>query len=304
MIHFPTVTGEFARFVAPARDRSALWQTGLVVVGFVLAFILGSIIVTALFTAVLGQEFMRQVITPEGLGTTPMAVVFVLSTFVGVLAGAWITVRLVLRRPITSALGAAGAPVLRNGILAAEIMALLAGLGVLYTFVTSDPVPHTPFFSWLAILPLAILLILIQVTTEELIFRGVIQQQLAARFNSPWIWMILPSVIFGALHYQPETLGENAWIACASTAMVGIFAADLTARTGNLGAAIGLHFTNNFFALCILSLDGALSGLSLFVTPFQAGEVAALRPLLLTDLVVICAIYVIYLIVVNRRAQV
>lgn len=88
-----------------------------------------------------------------------------------------------------------------------------------------------------------------------------------------------------------------------STALVGIFAADLTARTGNLGAAIGLHFTNNFFALCVLSLDGALSGVSLFVTPFQAGEVDALRPLLLTDLVFIGGIYAIYLGVMSRRAQ-
>ncbi len=303
MFRFPKIEGVFDEFVEPARPRNALWQTGLVVVGFTLAFVLGSIVITFAFAAVFGSGFMNTVLSADGLGTSATAVIFVLSTFIGVFAGAWLTVRLVLRRPLSSAFGGNWAHVVRNGIIAAEIMALLGGLGVLYTFVSSDPVPHVPLMQWLGYAALAVPLILVQVTTEEVMFRGVLQQQLAARFQSPWIWMVLPSVVFGALHYQPDTLGANAWIACASTAMVGIFAADLTARTGNLGAAIGLHFTNNFFAICVLSLDGSLSGMSLYVTPFQADQVDALRPLLLTDLVFIGAIYALYLFVMNRRVR-
>ncbi len=53
---------------------------------------------------------------------------------------------------------------------------------------------------------------LIQTGAEELVFRGYLQQQLAARFASPLIWMVLPALIFGAVHYDPATAGPNVWL--------------------------------------------------------------------------------------------
>ena len=163
----------------------------------------------------------------------------------------------------------------------------------------SDPLVCDATLLLLPVLPL----LLIQVTTEEVIFRGFLQQQLAARFNSPWLWMVLPSAIFGALHYQPSVLGENALLAVVMTTLIGVFAADLTARTGNIGAAVGLHFVNNFFAMCFLSLSGGMSGVSLYVTPYTVRDTDLLRPLLMTDAIMITVLYGIYLFIVNRRRR-
>jgi membrane protease YdiL (CAAX protease family) len=44
----------------------------------------------------------------------------------------------------------------------------------------------------------------------------------------------------------------------------GLVAADLTARTGNLGAAVALHFTNNISAILMVGLAGNLGGLTLY----------------------------------------
>ena len=61
--------------------------------------------------------------------------------------------------------------------------------------------------------------------------------------------MVLPSVMFGALHFwNGNGAAEGVLWAIWATAL-GIACADLTARTGNLGAAIGLHMANNVFAL-------------------------------------------------------
>ena len=182
-------------------------------------------------------------------------------------------------------------------------MAAFTVLGSSDSLGTAGPQLNLPFGVWLGWMVVVLPLMLVQVTTEEVIFRGYLQQQLAARFRSPWVWMVLPSAIFGSLHYQPSVMGENALLAVLITVLVGVFAADITARTGNIGAAIGLHFVNNFFAMCFLSLQGSLSGVSLYVTPFSVADSALLRPLLLADAASIAALYGVYLIIVNRMRR-
>jgi hypothetical protein len=70
----------------------------------------------------------------------------------------------------------------------------------------------------------------------------------------------------------------------------GLIAADLTEKTGSLGAAIGLHFINNFFGLLIISIPGTITGLALWVTPFgleDHGIIAASLVLNVVFLVVV-----------------
>ena len=51
--------------------------------------------------------------------------------------------------------------------------------------------------------------------------------------------------------------------------LLGIFLADLTYRTGNLGAAMGFHFANNIISLCFFAPDDVLNGLALYVVPIM-----------------------------------
>ena len=134
-----------------------------------------------------------------------------------------------------------------------------------------------------------------QVTAEELLFRGYLQQQLAARFRSPVIWLVLPSAAFGILHFDHGTFGNNAWLVVAATAVFGLIAGDVTARTGNIGAATGLHAANNFLALFLVAPDGYLTGTNLFVFPFHVSDAAAVRPFLVLDLLSLLAAYACYL---------
>ena len=110
-------------------------------------------------------------------------------------------------------------------------------------------------------------LLLVQTAAEELAFRGYLMQSLAARFASRWVWLLLPALLFGALHWNPAEFGANAWLVALSTTVVGLVLADVTAKTGNLSAAIGLHFANNVTSLLVVSLPGPLAGLSLWVAP-------------------------------------
>ena len=142
------------------------------------------------------------------------------------------------------------------------------GLGLLtLPFALADDAVSEHLSPWTvaAYLPAALPAILVQTGAEELVFRGYLLQQLAARFRSPIAWMLAPSVLFAAGHYAPETFGAEAPLVAVWAGLFGIAAADLTARTGNIGAAIGLHFATNVMAFLFLGLAGSLDGLALWV---------------------------------------
>ena len=136
-----------------------------------------------------------------------------------------------------------------------------------------------PIATWLLYLPLAIPAVVIQVTAEEAFFRGYIQQQLAARWASPQVWMIAPAVAFGSIHFlNAETLIEGiVWSLWAT--LFALSAADLTARHGSLGPAIGLHLANNLFAILLFGIDGrASNGLALILVAPPEIDLSTLGP--------------------------
>ncbi|MCB1313789.1 MAG: CPBP family intramembrane metalloprotease, partial [Sedimentitalea sp.] len=143
--------------------------------------------------------------------------------------------------------------------------------------------PNLPPATWALLLPLSLGAVLIQAGTEELLFRGYIQQALAARFSSPLVWMVLPSALFALGHYLPAEAGQNALPIALWSGIFGVLMADLTARAGTLGPAIAVHLVNNVSALLIVSLPDTLSGLSLFTVPYSMSDAEALRGWLAID---------------------
>jgi membrane protease YdiL (CAAX protease family) len=141
------------------------------------------------------------------------------------------------------------------------------------------------FGHWLSILPLALSGLLIQVAAEEILFRGYLQQQLAARVSSPLVWIGLPSILFGLAHYDPS-LGSNTWLFVCWAVLFGGLMADLTARSGSLGPAIAVHLFNNMFAMLLVSPPDSLSGLALFHFTFPLTDEATVRALLPIDFAV------------------
>lgn len=139
-----------------------------------------------------------------------------------------------------------------------------------YWMAEGQAVARTPLY-WLALLPLSLLALLVQCGAEELFYRGYIQQQLAARFARPWVWMVLPNIAFALAHWELGDFTTPAAQYVIWAFVFGVAASDLTARTGNLGAAIGFHLGNNAYAFLLFGEYAAPdSGLALFVFPSGA----------------------------------
>ena len=112
-----------------------------------------------------------------------------------------------------------------------------------------------PLIVWLLLLPFALVALLIQVTTEEMVFRGYLQQQFACLSLDRWVWMGIPSLLFGAWHYWNGNSPVEGFVYVVWASLLGVVCADLTARTGTLGAAIGLHLAVNFFAIMFFGIE-------------------------------------------------
>ena len=310
-------TPQFEVFVAPARRRPELWRLG---VGTVLAFacyvavtLLVVVTAAAAFELTAGPLAPVAALRSEAFltGRTPTGVVALLFTFAGLGAGAMLAARWLHARPGRSLLG----PGWTRDFVPAAAITLALGLGVagvglaLGTGGELELVRNTPTAVFLSFLPAALVALAVQTGAEEVLFRGYLQTQLAARFRSPLAWMVVPSLLFGALHLDPTALldtgrpAENDGYIFAATTLVGLLAADLTRVTGNLGAAWGLHFANNVQALLIVALDDMLSGLSLWKTPFGPEDTETLPLLLMQDMALLVVIWAAIRLWLARRGR-
>lgn len=266
------MTSPIDLYVAPATARPGFWRpfAGIVLI---LAGWLGSTIVVmagfVLFKMSGGLGVKEALAAMQGLvdSSSPGAVIFQLSTFVGIWFGAWAAVKLFHRQPFTTLISPEARMRWGNfwgGVLLAAIfwaITMIIGVSAVGVPVRTD----LPLTTWLiALAPLAVM-IFVQASGEELIFRGYILQQLASRFRSPLVWGFLPAFLFGLAHYASgEKLGIG-WYYVAVTLLFGVTAAALVWRTGSLAAAMGLHTGMNLFALSSVGMEGIVEGTQLFL---------------------------------------
>lgn len=277
-------TAQFERFVLPARTRPQIWR---LIAGIIIILIVYFISVAVLFAAiwaVTGISGMQEWATKLVEASTPTGTILLLASFIGLALAPMVAVRLLHKREAKTLFGPR-VIVLRDFVGAAVTVLLIFAV---FTFAWSmrfDAVPNLDLSLWLCFLPLALLGVLIQTGAEELVFRGYLQQQLAARFRSPIIWMLLPSLAFGMVHYDPATAGANVWLVVGSATVFGLIAADLTRVTGSIGAAWGFHFANNVLAVLFISVQGTLPGLALYLTPYAADDTTHLTALIFVDFI-------------------
>ncbi len=245
-------------FVAPAAARRNLWLVLLVVVGFELVFEATPYI----FTPYSG---------PGRITVTPLDTLVEFAAFIIPCIALLVLVRLIHKRGFFSLTGPhqqAWRDLRRVTIAVGLVLLIQEPLrlsGEWDYFARIRPLDQ-----WAVMLPFAFVALLIQVGTEELYFRGYLQQQMGALSDSRWVWMVLPSAFFGLAHYVNGVTPVEGTVWAIWAMALGLACADLTARTGTIGAAVGLHLANNAFALLVTAVeDWPASGLALWLYPYQ-----------------------------------
>ncbi|MGH1411924.1 MAG: lysostaphin resistance A-like protein [Pelagimonas sp.] len=268
----------FERLVTPARPSAGL---GRLVVGIIVIISLHFAVIQGVFAvlrAFLSAETFFDLVSGIQRADTAASLLAVLVLTGSMGLGAIVACELVNKRAFIGLIGPRRAATRQFWQVLRMLALVTLAAFVVLRFVSAEVLlPGVALGTWLQLLPLTLLALLIQTGAEELVFRGYLQSQLAARFNNPAVWIFVPSLIFAVLHYQPEVYGANARFFVIWSFLFGVAAADLTARTGTLGPAIALHLANNFTALGVVSLNGDMSGLALWQFSYGPEAEATIR---------------------------
>ncbi len=276
-----TPSPAFLRYIDRAREgRIGLWR---ILLGIVLIVVVWAASTVGAFVAGVSLVGPAEGIASAGdpwafisdFLNTPGGAATVLVSFVGMSAGVFLAVRLVHRRPFGSVLGASGRLSwggFARGLAAALIASALAEI---VTFSVDPSLQRSAIGvgAWLLWLVPLTMLLFIQISAEELAFRGYLPQSLAARFRSPLIWAVLPTALFTALHWDGQSSTPMLAAMLVSIAAFAVTAMVLLVKTGNLGAGMGVHLGLNMFGIMFVSHTSWLSGAALFRgRPLDTGD--------------------------------
>lgn len=131
----------------------------------------------------------------------------------------------------------------------------IASTVIMYYFNPEDfeinfkPIP----FAILAVI--AIILIPIQTSTEEYIFRGYLMQGFANLAKNKWFPLVMTSVIFGTMHIANPEVQKLGYIIMIYYIGTGLFLGILTLMDEGMELALGFHAANNLVAALLITSD-------------------------------------------------
>ena len=99
--------------------------------------------------------------------------------------------------------------------------------------------------SFILLLVISILLMPIQTSLEEYIFRGYLMQGFSSFSNSRWVALFTTSIVFGSLHFSNPEVQKLGLGVMAYYIGTGLFLGILTLMDEGIELALGFHASNN-----------------------------------------------------------
>ncbi|WP_417250441.1 CPBP family intramembrane glutamic endopeptidase [Celeribacter sp.] len=261
---------DYSAMLASARRHPEQWRIFAILAVGLFVMMLG----TPLFFLVVGSAASELNVVALGrnhiprLGVTPGGAFVVFSSFVVMIGATWLTAKRLNARGLRDITGPAArlrADFVTCGKWVVGITALTMLLP--WDHAEMEFVAQYTSSQWLFWLPLALLGLMIQVTAEEMFFRGYLQTQITGATGSIALGILFSALVFGIGHLGArDGVGTAGMIFPVIWAVAfGLVAGDLTARSGSIGPAIALHLVHNATAMLIAPHEDLLSGFGLFV---------------------------------------
>lgn len=113
---------------------------------------------------------------------------------------------------------------------------------------------------------IAILLLPIQTSCEEYLFRGYLMQGIGVVAKNKWLPLIVTSTVFGLMHIANPEVEKLGYIVMVYYIGTGFFLGIITLMDEGMELALGFHAANNLFtALLVTSNWSALQTHSVFI---------------------------------------
>jgi membrane protease YdiL (CAAX protease family) len=267
------MTGSTASYIDTAPGPHGRWWNYLLGLIFVLAswLFVGGIATAGVLVTLLKPDTPLTALSVEQLSTQGPYTAFlvVMAAYPFFLAGMLLTPPIFHRRSPRTLITAA--PAINWGRVALGF-GVWTGIQVLFTLLgyLLDPAGLALTFDAATFAPFAVMavcLVPLQTTAEELFFRGYLVQWASLLSRNRLFLIVLSAVIFTLPHLANPEVRLDVPVMVAQYFALGAFFAWISLRDGTLELAIGVHAANNLFAVLMVNYPGsALPSPSVFAT--------------------------------------
>ena len=108
---------------------------------------------------------------------------------------------------------------------------------------------------FLILVAIAIVLVPLQTSFEEYLFRGYLMQGIGVLCKNRWLPLIITSVAFGLLHIANPEIEKLGYILLVHYIGTGFFLGIITLMDEGLELALGFHAANNLFTALLVTAD-------------------------------------------------
>ncbi|QKF35470.1 CPBP family intramembrane metalloprotease [Bacillus velezensis] len=251
-------------FVRPAEGRNSVSRYLLSLLLIVGLFFFGSIL--TVFYMFLTSAFNPSLTInwDEAALSDPLADIYLqhIVYFIAI-PGIWIAVRFIMKRRFLSI-------ITPNQSLNWKRIFFGFGTYVVLMFVAGliDFLIHPDRFTlqefhtsrFLLLLAAAVLLVPIQTSAEEFLFRGFLLQFAGKLTANAVVLTIIIGGLFGALHFGNPEMENGALWAGIGYVTIGMIWTFITVKTGSLEMSLGGHAANNMFLFIFLTEDHSVYG--------------------------------------------
>lgn len=133
---------------------------------------------------------------------------------------------------------------------------LSSGLVLADYFLTpEDYVFNFKLVPFLILCLVAVLLVPLQTSFEEYLFRGYLMQGIGVLVKNRWIPLIITSLVFGLLHIANPEVDKLGYVIMVYYIGTGLFLGIMTLMDEGLELALGFHAANNLFTALLVTAD-------------------------------------------------
>lgn len=108
---------------------------------------------------------------------------------------------------------------------------------------------------FLGLLFISVVMIPLQTSFEEYLFRGYLMQGISVMAGNRWTPLLITSVIFGGLHFFNPEVGKLGNVIMIYYIGTGLFLGIMTLMDDGLELALGFHAGNNLIAALLVTAD-------------------------------------------------
>ena len=124
-----------------------------------------------------------------------------------------------------------------------------------YYYTPEDYVWNFKLVPFIIMFFIAIVLIPIQSSFEEYLFRGYLMQGLGVTVGNRWMPLLCTSLLFGLLHIFNPEISKVGYIVLISYIGSGLFLGIITLMDEGLELALGFHAANNLITVLLVTAD-------------------------------------------------